>query len=119
MQPEEIVSNEQAKQAEQSASQSLGSRVKEWLQNNHDQQPSLGAELRAMGREALKDIRGTMMETFFGSQEPSMEPGVPLSPTPQMVTNDLGTLGGYQQALDTYASRGSVHGHEQEKGIER
>lgn len=68
-----------------------------------------------MGREMLKDIRGKMMETFFGSQEPSMEPGVPLSPTPQMVTNDLGTLGGYEQALDTYTSRGSVHGHSQEK----
>jgi hypothetical protein len=120
MRPEEGT-NEQAKQSELPAAQSLSERFKEWLENNHDQQPALGAELRAMGREALKDVRGKMMETFFGSQEASMEPGVPLSPTPQMVTNDLGTLGGYQQTLDTYASRGSVHGHaqEREKGIER
>ena len=85
------------------------------------EQPAFGAELRAIGREALKDIRGKMMETFFGSPEHSTEPGVPLSPTPQMVTNDLGTLGGYQQTLDTYASRASVYGqdHEQTSGIER
>jgi hypothetical protein len=85
---------------------------------SEQQQPALGAELRAMGREALKDIRGKMMETFFGSQELSMEPGVPLSPTPQMVTNDLGTLGSYHDVLDTYASRGSVHGHSQERGTD-
>jgi hypothetical protein len=85
---------------------------------SEQQQPDLGAQLRAMGREALKDIRGKMMETFFGSQELSMEPGVPLSPTPQMVTNDLGTLGSYQEALDTYASRASVHGQDQERATE-
>ncbi len=115
MRPEDVVTNDKTKQPDQSASQSLGARFKEWVENNHAQQPDLGAELRGMGREMLKDIRGKMMETFFGSQEPSMEPGVPLSPTPQMVTNDLGTLGGYEQALDTYTSRGSVHGHSQEK----
>ena len=121
MRPEEVVTNEQVKQPQQPAEQSRMERFKEWLENNHDQQPALGAELRAMGREAVKDTREKIMETFFGSQERSMEPGVPLSPTPQMVTNDLGTLGSYEKTLDTYASRGSVHGHEQEqeKGIER
>jgi hypothetical protein len=92
--------------------------IKQWVQDKQAQQPDLGAELRAMGREAVKDIRGTMMETFFGSQEMTTEPGVPLSPTPQMVTSDLGTLGGYQATLDTYASRGSIHGNEQDKGQE-
>ena len=108
-------------QLQASQQQSWAAKLGEWVKSNHEQQPDLLAELRAMGREAVKDVRGKMMETFFGSQEMTTEPGVPLNPTPQMVTNDLGTLGGYQQALDVYASRGSAHGHEQEqsKGIER
>jgi hypothetical protein len=119
MRGDEIAANEQQKQQAQQANQSWADKLQQWVQNNHAQQPALGAELRAMGREAVKDIRGKMMETFFGSQEMSTEPGVPLNPTPQMVTNDLGTLGDYQALLDTYAARGSVHGTGQEKGIER
>ena len=33
------------------------------------EQPSLSAELKAMGREAIKDVRGTLHETFFGQPE--------------------------------------------------
>src|SRR5208283_4176813 len=88
-------------------------RFKDWVGENQTQQPSLGAELRAMGREALKDVRGKLMETFFNSQEISTEPGVPLNPTPQMVTNDLGTLGNFENMLESYGKRGNVHGQEQ------
>ena len=34
-----------------------------------EQLPSLGAEIRAMAREAAKDVRSTVMETFLGSPE--------------------------------------------------
>jgi hypothetical protein len=69
-------------------------------------QPSLSAELKAMGREAVKDIRGTIHETFFGKPEHMPEMGTPLNPTPQMTTQDLGTVhGSYESMLDSYASR--------------
>jgi hypothetical protein len=75
----------------------------EWAQS----QPSLGAELKAMGREAIKDIRGTIHESFFGKTEHASEMGTPLNPTPQMTTQDLGTVhGNYQSMLDAYAARG-------------
>ncbi|MBR9804709.1 hypothetical protein GYB59_24770 [bacterium] len=72
------------------------------------EQPSVSAELKAMGREAIKDVRGTLHETFFGQQEHMSEMGTPLNPTPQMTTQELGTVhGSYQQQLDQYAARAS------------
>jgi hypothetical protein len=89
----------------------------EWAQS----QPSLGAELRAMGREALKDVRGTIHESFFGKPEHASELGTPLSPTPQMTTQDLGTVhGSYQDLLDAYAAKGQEsHERNHERSIER
>jgi hypothetical protein len=72
-----------------------------------EQQPSLGAELKAMAREAVKDIRGTVHQSWFGQPEHTPEMGTPLNPTPQMTTQDLGTVhGSYQAMLDSYAARG-------------
>src|SRR5580700_1287663 len=105
---------------EQSDKRTWTDRLKEWIQNNHDRQPALGAELAAMGREAIKDIRGTVHETFFGKPEHASEPGTPLSPTMQEISADRGWVGQYQAMLDHYSSRGSVHGNDREKdrGIE-
>jgi len=86
----------------------------EWVQS----QPSLGAELKAMGREAVKDIRGTLHQSYFGQPEHMSEMGTPLNPTPQMTTQDLGTVHGtYQSMLDTYAARGQEQ--QQQKEHER
>ena len=83
--------------------QQLLAKRAEWI----EQQPSIGAELKAMGREAVKDIRGTVHQTFFGQPEHMPEMGTPLNPTPQMTTQDLGTVhGSYQSQLDAYAARG-------------
>lgn len=71
----------------------------EWVRQNHAKQPDLGAELRAMAREMAKDVRSKVMETFFGSAELGGEMGTPLNPTPQMTTQDLGTVN--RDALDT------------------
>lgn len=74
-----------------------------------EQQPSLGAQLQAMVREGARDIRGTLHETYFGKQEHTPEMGAPGSPTPQMVTQELGTVhGSYQSMLDSYATQGRV-----------
>ena len=79
------------------------------------EQPSLSAELKAMGREAIKDVRGTIHETFFGQPEHMSEMGTPLNPTPQMTTQDLGTVhGSYESMLDAYAARGNEQQQEQE-----
>jgi hypothetical protein len=83
-------------------------------------QPSLGSEIRAMGREAVKDIRNSIHEVFFGKGEGLSEPGTPLSPTMQEVTMDRDVTGKFNALLDQYAARGSVHGREPEReGPER
>lgn len=89
------------------------------VRQNHAQQPALGAELRALGREGLKDLQNVVLHAFPDSMRLEQEPGAPLSPTQAMVTKDVGTVYGFQAVLDGYASRGAVHGQEQKKGIER
>lgn len=94
---------------------------KEWVRQNHQQRPSLGAELKALGREGLKDLQNAVLHAFPDSMRLHEEPGAPLSPTQAMVTKDVGTVYGFQQVLDGYAARGADQGQQQEKdkGIER
>jgi hypothetical protein len=94
-------------------------RFKAWVRKNHQERPSLGAELRAVGREGLKDLQNAVLHAFPDSQRLHEEPGAPGSPTQAMVTKDVGTVYGFQQKLDGYAERGTVHGQEQDKGLER
>jgi hypothetical protein len=107
MRREQVFTNEQQKQEGHEVQQSWAQRLKAWIQRNHEQQPSLGAELAAMGREAIKDVRGTLMETFFGKPEHASEPGTALSPTMQEVSADRGLVSQYQAVLDSYASWGT------------
>ncbi len=74
----------------QQSGQSWADRLKQWVRNNHERQPALGAELAAIGREAVKDIRATLMESYFGKPEHASEPGTPLSPTMQEVSAGRG-----------------------------
>src|ERR1700747_1360345 len=119
MRGDQVFTNEQQKQQRQQAKESWPENRGQWVKDNHAQQPALGAELAAIGREAIKDVRGTLMESYFGKPEHASEPGTPLSPTMQEVSVDRGVVGQYQAMLDAYASRGSVHGNAQERGIER
>lgn len=85
-----------------------------------EQQPSITAELKAMAREAVKDVRSTVNETFLGSPEFGGEPGTPMNPTPQMVTQDMGTVyGNYNQMLDSYAARVPQQDQQKDMGAER
>ncbi len=112
---------EQQQQQGQEARQSWAEKLGQWIQDNRDQQPSLGAELKAMGREAIKDVRNKVHEVFFGQGEGPGEPGAPLNYTQAEISQDRGLVDGYQATLDSYASRGSVYGRgqEQDRGIER
>lgn len=83
------------------------------------EQPSFTGQLAAMWREAVKDVRQTINETFFGKSEHMPEAGTPMNPTQQQVTVEQGNFHGYTDVLDQAASRGSVHGAENDKGMAR
>jgi hypothetical protein len=70
--------------------------------------------MASMWREALKDVRETMNQTFFGQRDGGYEPGTPLAPTQAMVTHDLG----FDAILDLYASRGASRESHHEHGRE-
>jgi hypothetical protein len=67
----------------------------EWVKANHARQPSLWSELAAMTREAIKDVRQTVNEVFFGKGEHAPEPGTPLNPTQMIITAEAGNFPGY------------------------
>jgi len=104
-----------AQEQKKSAFETLLDKRAEWAA----QQPSLGAEVKAMGREAIKDVRGSIHEVFYGKAEGISEIGAPMSPTMQELTMDRDVAGKFGALLDQYAARGSVHGQEQDKGFER
>jgi hypothetical protein len=121
MRQDQALTNDQLKQQGQEVRLSCADRLKEWIKENHEQQPALGAELKAMGREAIKDVRSSVHEVYFGQGEGPGEPGAPLNNTQAEISQDRGLVGGYQAVLDSYASRGGVHGQtqEQDRGLER
>ena len=86
------------------------------------EQPALEcAEIKALAREAAKDIHNTLQLVFFGTPAGPGEPGTPLVPTQAMVTSDLGTLesmGMYQNMLDGYSTAGPT-AQLHDKGRER
>lgn len=71
----------------------------------------------AIAREAIKDVRSTIMEVFFGQAERGHEPGAPLNPTQGEVAAsrseavlspaEIGRSGGVHGQP---AARGNVHG---------
>jgi hypothetical protein len=85
------------------------------------EQPSLWAELKAMAREAVKDIREALVDRgYFGQHGGPGEPGTPLNPTPQMVTKDLGTVYGPATSYTDMLKDASLGAkREQDRGIER
>lgn len=74
-------------------------KINEW----GDSQPSFSGQLAAMGREGLKDLQNAILPAFPESQRGVEEPGTPLNPTPQQVTQDLGNFHGYEQMLESYS----------------
>jgi hypothetical protein len=64
------------------------------------QQPSFWGQVAAMWREAVKDVRQTIMETYFGKGEHMPEPGTPMNPTQQQVTVEQGNFHGYSHSID-------------------
>lgn len=97
---------------------SLWERYLDMRAANAEKFPGFWAEMHAMGREALKDVNSTMYQVFFGQPATHGEPGTPLNPTPQEVTEERDKdFNRHQEMLDLAASRGAVHGRE--RGVER
>jgi hypothetical protein len=72
-----------------------------------------------MAREAVKGIREKVVEQgWFGQRDGPGEPGMPLNPTPQMVTKDLGTVYG-NQSWRQQLQDASQRGHDQQQEMER
>lgn len=84
----------------------------EKLKEMRENQPSLGAELKAMAREAVKDVRQTLNETYFGQGEHAPEQGTPLNPTHFEVTKERETVhGSFREMIE---SRAQAQTQEQE-----
>ncbi len=83
---------------------------------NLDNPPSLGGQLAAGVREALKDVNSQMHQVFFGASTGPGEPGTPLVPTQMMVNSDLGTQ--YGPLMDGYDRQAPAQ-QTQEKGLDR
>ena len=77
--------------------------------------PSFGAELRAIAREAIKDVRQTVNEVAFGKPEHAPENGTPLNPTTAEVTQDRQ----YSFSARLEAAHGRDHQQEREPEMER
>jgi len=78
----------------------------------------LSGELSALGRQGAKDLHNAIIPAFPDSARSQDELGTPLTPTPQMVNEDLKGSRSYDSFLESYAARGR-DGQEQERGIER
>jgi hypothetical protein len=75
---------------------------------------SFSAEMFAMFREAVKDIRQTFNEVMMGNHEHAPEMGAPMNPTPQMTTE---SIKGFDAEMAMYAARSQSQDHSQ--AIER
>jgi hypothetical protein len=79
--------------------------------------PSFSAPLYAALRQGAKEL-AQALPAFPESIRPVEEAGTLGNPTPQMVTQEIGTVHGYDRMLDMYAERGQARA-EPEKEAER
>lgn len=76
----------------------------------------LKAELKAMGREAIKDVRAAVHESYFGRPEHAAEVGTPLNPTSYEVTAERGNVhGGLAQMIEDRADNSRPQQQEHER----
>ena len=79
--------------------------------------PAFSAPLYAALRQGSKEL-AQILPAFPESVRPIEEPGTLGNPTAQMITEEMGTLKGYDRMLDAYASRGNER-DAPEQGMER
>lgn len=98
-----------------------------WAGRNSEQ--TFMGQLAAMGREMVKDVRGTFHQVMFGRGEGHGEPGAPLVPTQAIVTGQtlgqptakltLNDLRGYAKERTQEAAKAMEQPSKQRGGMER
>lgn len=73
-----------------SEKQSFGEWFAAYRARNAENRPQLGGQIDALTRDAAKQTVGTLNEIMFGRAGDMSEPGTPLNPTQQLVTESLG-----------------------------
>jgi len=79
--------------------------------------PAFSAPLYAALRQGAKEF-AQILPAFPDSVRPVEEAGTIGNPTPQMVTQEIGTVHSFQAQLDSYAARGDDRGQD-ERGMDR
>jgi hypothetical protein len=90
--------------------------VEMWKDNFAERQSFAGA-VSALAREAIKDVRQTMNEVFFGQGEHMSEPGTPFNPTQIQVTKEAGNFHGYEDMQAEAAHRAGFQREDRDKGM--
>lgn len=67
--------------------------------------PSSASVFWGEWRRGLKDLQNAALDPWNGVTQTHEEPGTIASPTQAVVTQEIGTVHGYQQMLEDYASR--------------
>jgi hypothetical protein len=74
-------------------------------EENSSDRPAFSAPLYAALRQGAKEL-AQALPAFPESVRVVEEPGTLGNPTQQMVTQEIGTVHGYDRMLDSYADRG-------------
>ena len=83
------------------------------------QRPTTSSLFWAEWRRGLKDLQNAVLNPWNGHVATHEETGTIASPTQAEVTAEKGTVYGFQQMLDNYASRGVGRGPDKDRHIER
>lgn len=86
--------------------------------NEQKTRPSTTSVLWGEWRRGLKDLQNAVLNPWNGVTQQHEEPGTIASPTQAVVTQEIGTVHGYNQVLDGYAARGQ-QSREPDRGMER
>ncbi|HZZ78896.1 MAG TPA: hypothetical protein VFE62_10285 [Gemmataceae bacterium] len=82
--------------------------------------PSTSSVLWGEWRRGLKDLQNAVLNPWNGITATHEEPGTIATPTQAQVTQDVGTVHGFNAMLDGYADRGNQsQGRDQDRGLDR
>ena len=79
--------------------------------------PSTSGVLWAEWRRGLKDLQNAVLNPWNGVTAKNEEPGTIASPTQAMVTQEIGTVHGYQNMLDGYAGRSDPNREQERENV--
>jgi hypothetical protein len=112
---DQIFTDEQLQQQGQQIDKSILQRAIDGIQQGWEDLRIGDGHAAGMARLGGHEITQALVALPDSNVRPMDEPGVFGNPTPQIVTSEMG----FDQMFDNYANRGTVHGQEQDRGMER